>query len=674
MLTPSKPVSAVSFTGRTFDIRAAHDFIASSTTGRVDVIVAPPGQGKSTATRQAVAKAIKRGTLRRVLWSTQSIVGGSALGEEALDDFTTLGVTASIVYGRANYDKQFPSGKFADQFSWGTEPEVKIISHARISRVFGEDNPTSAGLLGADLLVIDEDPTSSLLFASPTQRADDMRAYSLQRLAEGRDPVCAALVAVAADSIRTVAPRAFALRNGYIKGHGLYAEKFWDLFLHHHPGPVDIASFAASLQDGGIEQSEFVAQSFAEDAQLAGTHPALYRSRFGVHWPGTGFIGNPEATALLRFNLKPALAFDVPVLVLDGYAHSELYTALFGAVVVHEFARGKKLDVECSRFLHLDPLQDHRGDALANRQQIAQELAEQRRIQQGGDPMSKQLTIVNQVLVNNASTWQRLLKEAYGHLGLTVDTELNQMYWHSGRGRNAFAGADVYALNLPSLSSMHRDYSLSALFPDDPAQREELQAHATGAELLQMLNRGRQPTSITPRVPRIVVADSVSEVRRLLGDLADRADLREYVPILNFTKHSQNPSWRDMTSDLARELLAHFPAGLPKRVLEGLPRHRRRRQETYNWLKALAASAPVNSHLYRAYHDEVAWLYDHVQPGGTGNDGRLLNEAMAQVELTPMSHTKGQGQPLMYVPPGGSAEMAWKRYTALVHPVKWPDF
>lgn len=676
------PSSSSPTSSRSFEFADAKDLLSLAVPGTVQVLAAAPGQRKSTYLRMAVGEAIIAGTVSRVLWATQSIVTSSALGAEALKDFGELRTPAEIVYGHAAFTARQQPGRFQDQFTWPARPMVKIVSHARVRRIFGGSDPDSAGLRGADLLVIDEDPTSSLVLASPTQVSDKdsptkLESNRISELARSGDPVLQALDQMTRLPCLPAHTEHFVLRNGFERGHAVFGRPFWRMFLDEHPQAVDEISLGRALKSAGVDGAEHVARAFAEDAQHAASHLG-FRTRIGFHWPGLlpepALV--PEQT-LLRFNVRHPLDLNLPTIILDGYADRNLYKTLFAEqrIEVYAFAPAPALDIEYAPMLRVHRL--NTGDAAGSphQLQVAEELASQRQRQLKLDPLSKQLIITNKALQDPGSPWQGLLKQAYTARGLNFCqadellaggvTDMHQMYWHSGRGRNEHAGSDVFALTPPNLSRMNRDYALAALFPDDPVERERLQAHNVGAELLQMLNRGRQ-NSWSPAVggakPRVVVAATERQIQQLLGDLHDRAVLRPFRPMLRHTPHSKQPRWRDMITALARELLPDFPEGLPIELLQALPKYARSRTadrtEIHEKLAALALSRPTGSHLYQAFHDPAAWIYSDVTAGGGRNDGLMLKEAMQDLDLHPDTQPGKRGRPLVYLPTGGDAGRA----------------
>ena len=230
-----------------FDLTEAERIIHTAKPGHVEVVVARPGGGKSRYTRQVIVDDIKRGKYRRVLWATQSIVKGSALGQEAQKDFNSLGVTAEVVYGKQAHKEL----KIAVPF----EAAVRL-AHGRTGQDH-QSRPHRARLwwqrpdLGqtrrrrrpaGDRRGPHLQPGDG--FADPPRRQDQPHPLHRGR-AGGRgagDPVCAALAQLARLALKgpsDIAPQDFAQNTGYVYGRGLYGEKFWRTFLQLHPGGVN---------------------------------------------------------------------------------------------------------------------------------------------------------------------------------------------------------------------------------------------------------------------------------------------------------------------------------------------------------------------------------------------------------------------------------------------------
>jgi hypothetical protein len=662
-LTLPPPPAPTGFTSTTlppFDRGEAARVLRAAKAGEVHVVVAAPGQGKSVLTRQEIADRIKASTptLTKVLWAVHAIKGKDSLGQEAEDAFKELGVDCEIIRPHKHFLSSIKA--FQRQFEWPTTPAVRIISHARLPMIFGGSSGLSTRLAGADLLVIDEDPSGGVLLTSPTdpyaprawnddgQEPADLR---LSTLVASGDPVCVALADVAdraASGTVSGAVTTFAQPNRYASAHSLSGTLLWPELARLHP--VNTASLEAALVAAHVrpEDAALIAHALTEDAaRAADGHPE--RLRFGVLWPGKTGLAGP---ALLRYNLRRSLDFNLPVVVLDGYADRLYYEALFTEqrVMMHSYAPGLLLDVECFKGLRLDPMHDGTPRALGHRTQIAEELAHQ-----AGLTGRSQLMIASKRFWKTRSRlhWRELVRAAYHRAGKPQPAH---MHWHAGRGLNTYDGYDVYALNAGRLSRMHRHHTLSAVFPDQPLERERLHVHAEGSELLQMLNRGRQPKYAPPLRPRIVVGQSQEDVRELLGPLVSRVALRDYVPSLLFTRGSHNARWRDMTAALAQELLdsGHFPNGLTAALLKGLPRNKSATAgslKAASALMAFASTCPIGSDLHSAYHATGSWQYDDVRAGGGSSGDEMLDEAMEALGLT-----KAAGKPKAYLKPGATRE------------------
>lgn len=628
--------------------------LGAAKAGEVHVVVAAPGQGKSFSTREEIAARLLASTLTKVLWAVHAIKGPDSLGKEAEDAFKKLGVDCEIIRPSRHFAPK--SGAFQRQFTWPSNPAVRIVSHARLPMIFGGGSGLSTRLAGADLLVIDEDPSGGLLLASPTdpytprpwndggQEPTDLR---LSTLAAGGDPVCVALADVANRAALSGAVTTFAMPNGFASAHGLSGTPLWPELARLHP--VNTASLEAALLAAHVqpEDAAVVAGALTEDAGHAAAG-GPDRMRFGLLWPGKTGLAGP---ALLRYNLRRSLDFKLPIVILDGYADDAYYGNLFAEqqVMMHSYDPGPRLNVECFQGLALNPAYEGTTKAIKNRMQIAEELAWQASLT--GRP---QLMIASKKFwkARSALRWRGPVEVAYRRAGRP---EPARMHWHAGRGLNTYDGYDVYALNAGRLSRMHRHYTLSAVFPDRPEERKRLHIHAEGSELLQMLNRGRQPRYAPPLVrPRIVVGQSQEDVRELLGQLVSRVALREYMPHLTFVRRSQNARWRDMTVELTQELLdsGHFPNGLTAALLRGLPKngsHTVGARKATAALRAFARSSPAGSNLYTEHHDARSWQYDDVTMGGRSNGDEMLDDAMKALGLV-----KAAGKPKAYLKPGAT--------------------
>ena len=618
------------------------------------MVVAPPGAGKSTLLRQLIAEQLHDplDPLLRVLWATRSIHGLESLGEEARGDFVAKKVDTQVVLPTAEFRS---AGKgsyaaYAAQFDWPAEPQVKVVSHARVRQIFGTDHPLAPRLASADLLVIDEDPFSGLSLHSP---AEGTPSLGIEKLTKRRCAVGLALERVAESATLTGSPAPFRSLKKQITGHQLSGPAFWSVFLAAHPDPVDVASLTATLKTLKVQEAAQIALAFAQDAETARHAPDNPPLRFGLDWAGRNF-GHPR----LRFNLLVPLTFDLPVLVLDGYADERYYQAMFPGhkVRFHHFDPGAQLEIEYAPKLKLEEVREGTTLQVQHRTQIAEELA--LLYKEGGRtavprPM---LLLTSKRLKDENSQWMTFLQKAFEDRGLDT-RRLKLGHWHAGRGSNSYAGADVYALHRPYLNRRHKDYQLTALYPqlEQAEERQRMDGFLIAAEALQMLHRGRQTRVALglPR-PRVVFALDLEKAQYLLAPFKERVKLSEYTYRLSHTRGSNNPRWRDGMTVLVKELLVFFPKGLPRSLLESLPLHKgenARKDRIRAQLEALAKTCPATSALHLALCRPGEWPFASVTKAGSGSDRAGEQELMEDLGLHLVRVTgRGKGKKVYYVP------------------------
>ncbi|WP_157451831.1 hypothetical protein [Deinococcus aquatilis] len=602
--------------------------------GEVHVIVAPPGVGKSRTTRETIAAWTTSGHLRHILWATQSINGADSLGQEAHDDFKARGQTVDIIYAQDH--PSLSPASYKGQFEWPTTPAVKVISHARLKQMFGPGTHLAKRLAAADLLVIDEDPFGGLLLSSPTKET----SVRIKVLAASGDPVSVALAQVAYDAEVTSTPQAFhSLKTRKYRevktraaGHTLHGSAFWAAFHTTHPGPVDTLRFKEALQDAGIRSNEAssISQAFAHDAGLAHLTPMNPPHRFGLDWSGATLTKG----ARLRFDLIVPMTLDLPVVILDGYADQVYYQALFPGrpVHLHTFDSGTLLEVACAPMLMLDDNREGQAVQIEHRTQIAEEIATRCAEANRATPRSGTLILTSLKLASPDSDWTGFLKTALTHHHLTLELDAATGHWHAGRGSNAHTGSNVYALHQPRFNRRQRDYTMTALFPQDDELRTQFSAHLLAAETLQMLHRGRQ--TVTRGVkPSVVLAMSKEDARCLFGSFLPRVKLSDYQPTQIFTRSSSKARWRAAMSLLVDELSSLFPNGLPRKLLEGLPLHSgtsNTKADVEAQLHRLAVTRPPDSPLRLALLTPNEWQYGSVvhTPASTGDGSRMERELM----------------------------------------------
>ncbi|MGY2892848.1 hypothetical protein [Deinococcus sp. UYEF24] len=633
--------------------------LALASPGEIHVVVAPPGAGKSTGLRKLLAPRVNAAPhpLARVLWAAHDIHAETSLGREAWEDFDRLGVNSAILQRREQLALLSPPPSFEDQFDWPTDPQVKVVSHARVRQIFGQGHALAPRLAGADLLVIDEDPFRSLTVNSSSTLTPNA---STKSLAATGDPVGVALQQLAELVALIGGSETYRNFRRRTTGDALSGHLFWTNFFLFHSGPVDISALAASLRSLGFGSPDQIAEAFAHDAALARLDPDNPPRRFGLDWNG------PEMKEpYLRFDLLLPLTFDLPVVVLDGYANEQLYRALFPGhtVHLHHFHPGRKLEIECAPQLKLNEVSEGTKYQRQNRVQIAEELARFYEEAQGSSSPRPMLVLSSLRLRDESSEWKSFLQDAFERRGLD-QSQLFYGHWHTGRGRNTHAGAHVFALHRPYLNQRFSDHTLTALFPQDEEARLQMKAYLEGAEALQMLHRGRQATSTSDPSdrPRVLLALDEGKTRALLDPFRDRIALRPYQSELQFTRKSQNPRWRDAMTELALDLLRIFPSGLPRALLQALPIHKgtgKRKQQVYERLTALAADLGPDSPLHQAMCAPDQWAYTDVRPGGTGNGSKIEKEAMEAAGLSKAKVTGNvQGSQIYYLPDPALAEKA----------------
>lgn len=569
--------------------------------GEVHVVVAPPGAGKSTLLREILAERLDAAStqpLTSVLWATQSIHGGSSLGEEAHADFRSKGVGSGIVLP----SDQLAPKPYRAQFDWPGSPFVKCVSHARLSHIFGSGHSFATRLAASDLLVIDEDPFGGLSVHASVESTPNV---TIESLAATGHPVGRALSELAEMVALVGAPKTFLSIKGRSTGYGLSGELFWGAFDALPLGPADVPGLTAALESLGVQHAEAIAQAFYLDLESARRDPTRLSQRFGLAWD------KDERVACLRFDVLPPLTFHLPVVVLDGYADEAYYQALFPdhRIHLHQFDPGPPLKVECAPMLKVAESREGTGLQVQSRLQIAEEIGLRFEEALQAVPPRVLLLLSNQTLRSEDSQWQGFLRLVFERTGLDA-TEMDKGHWHAGRGRNEHAGADIIAITRPYLNRRYRDHTLTALFPFDEKECRRLQSHLEGSEALQMLHRGRQTRAPAGGRPRVIFALGQSETRTLLSTFLDRVELSDYQPTLTFKPYSQKPRWRNGMLELVDELLAFFPRGLPRSLLQALPLHNgrsSRTEEIRERLEALARSLSPDTVLYRAFCEPDAW-------------------------------------------------------------------
>lgn len=575
-------------------------------TATTQVIVAPPGAGKTTQLIRMLSA--HAGPFPRILWAVLQ-TGANApqhdhetssppLAQEVVQAFadTAPGTGVHVLYGRA----RLTAAAYTTQFNWhGNGQQVRIISHAHLPWLFRPGPHTSAPhqfAQRATLLVIDEDPTGALLRSSQDltlARPVLLRRWlALLAQAGAADPAHPQFKVLlrAADTLDGIdGVRTFG-RPERPTGYGLTAAPFWSALLPiltptpaTWRGPLtDLMARRLALNTSpparqqGRHVAELFMAAFLEDVQAATGPSVTARSsaRIGAH-------RTPDGPARLRFNLRQPLALPCPAVILDAYANETQYHALLAERPPHFHhvppAHARPLCVELAPRLAIHRLdlvkKAHRArqtghDRLPERYVLvaqelhairAQQLARwrQRHARQADpapDTDAPGLLLLTSRDFENDALWPALLDQAFGDHDRLFVNEGEHVYWYVGRGKNVWTGSDVIALNIPKLPATYAWYDMAALYPYDRDRRERLRDHLERSELLQMLGRGRQ-TRFPRSGPRVIVAADPVDLAWML----ERSDVRvtEYTPRLHIQRHAKSALSHATLHGIVRELHAY---------------------------------------------------------------------------------------------------------------------
>lgn len=557
----------------------------------VHVLRAPPGDGKTEAVIQALIALHGTPGFTRVLYATHATVKDNAVGREIQDRFRALSGTAPVILqGRNQCSTQ---QAYDAQFSQPWVAGIKIIAHAHLATVLGGKQSQAAQFLRqAELLVIDEDPLTSLMVQSSEDFGEVLQCKALSRL-PAPDPLVKALLGVwteitAGQSVPGIEDwNSWGDPKGRPDRHSLTGEGFWTALVGRMGAP-DWAALSDTLS--GINARlkaksrderlpvRLLVDTLQEDVDAS--RLGNFSHRFGLYW-----AEDPVKVAF-RFDLRVPLDLPCPVLVLDAYAEPHLYEALFeGHQVkwIREFDRPLSLEIEVVD-QPLTPRDFANPAKLRNqRPQVARLVADmlERSAQDA-------LLLAPATFFDADGPWMKtlnLLLKAYD-----VPGRADSMHWWAGRGKNAWCGQHVVALSPPHRPRTFRDHDLAALFPYDAQARHTAARHIEQAELLQMLHRGRQPHFDPMHRPRVV---TFFQPELPAGSWVSVTPMSS----VTFEKGMQLTGWKDAVRAVSEELLQEFGC-VPVVALEvlGLVRVRsvkleRQVQLTHNLRHAIRPSA-----------------------------------------------------------------------------------
>ena len=592
---------------------AIKSVLNEASNGQVHVIQAPPGSGKSVTVRKWVTEQLRAGRFQRVLWAVHGTKKPGSLGSECREAFEQLRVRCEIVLGKDAHRERGTLPVYAPQLRWPAEPSVKIISFAHLPLLYGpEPSEQHQELKSADLLIIDEDPHASLIAQPSEAMSKPLHAEALRAAAAG-SRICQVIadlldeapamgesseVICLPDLTRTTTQYSFT-GEAFLREVGNdWTDSDWD-------------AFEVALRQANVRHASLIAATFREDVNA----PHLGSHRFGIEW--TTGIRSDQPT--FRFHVRIPLIGLPPTVVLDAYADQDLYGAVFEeyGTSVHRIGETPPLRVETCRSLHVDHLNVLTGNP-EKYLQIAEEILHFTR-----DATRDVVLLVRKEMTDPDHRLQGYLREAARRTQQEhLLGRISFLYYHDSRGINAHAGKHVIALTEPKLPAEHHVHDLAALFPDDPEARKRVHKALEDAELLQMLNRGRQPVHQDGHELRIVSAFKPKLSPR-------RVEVSKYAAHCRFMPGSPNPRWRDAVVNCAHELVAALGA-VPRHGLLalGLIRADKKAQlsqeDAAGYLRDALHGRPVGPILTRWLEDGSLYPYERVQAHAADHIGEAL--------------------------------------------------
>lgn len=600
-----------------------HAAVSTALTAPQEVVVVrmAPGQGKTTMTQQDVVRRLSAGSVRRVLWAVRETVKCDSLGREALSKIqaeiarTGMAIQCDLVLGIDHVS----TPEYEASLTWPEGPCIKIISHAHLPLVMETGRKTS-DLANADLLVIDEDPSSQLI-RSHTVPLTTLSAHCApgdrvtRHLERYVDP---ATVTAAGGEVRSY--QAFDKSSG---GQAWFGETFWtDLGrLTEADRAAFLATLAACPTKAPLRPGHLgaIRQALEEDEARQGPS-----GRFAVYFDGQ---------AALKIHVRTPWTLPIPTVVLDAYAETNLYCPLFQErtvrlVEVGDPAAPLQIQQAGHVLARLDPTNFRRG----RQPELLRRIFEEIQAHRAATPNPREtLLVAHKEIIED----ERFDAEGRAVFGEDWGTRVRTQHWYAGRGKNEFTGYDIFALSQPFVSAQHRDLDLSALAPHRPEDREALYRLHDRSELLQTLHRNRQDHFASGSAPLNVV-------------FWDQDDAATYVPRLHHKRGSANPYWRDRAHDVLQALLGRL-GGVPKIALfvAGLERPDSRRTPQVpaamrdgilQVLRDAGIDAPFKNQMSaRAARKALAPILDELN--------------LTSVDLTPTERVRGQSRARFYVKP-----------------------
>lgn len=551
----------------------------------VDVLVAPPGFGKSVMSRRAIALLLQQERVKRVIWLTHSTINQptrASMAEEARQHFEDLGVPTQVIHGVAHFTRRNETAvqvkveqkltfrqQYEAQFSWPEGPQVKLMSYAHLPALYGKKrrqkvkSETGQRALGqkkrylrdlppAELLVIDEDPSSALITTFPRAGRDMKRNpltyMSLVQTASSElDPLSHALLNVM-NSVLQV-PEPFKYQKVRRRGGGYnwsYTGKAFFQALRAELGdtPVNWQAFQRNMPF----EDHWLARIFAEE--LAGKEGG---HNFGLQWEtcaGRGGDGAEQIqrTMTFRYDVLMPLRGLPPTVVLDAYGDScsGYYEAMFSRPVTFpKIDVGERPTIMAAGAPHFK---------LSRRAAVQKKSRRVDYVIQEIIDFTLQQTAHNTLVLcykDMIPALQKALERAPE--GARVNVQFQ--HWFAGRGSNNFRNYHIIALVPPHRPRRFQQHTLAALFPRDETTRTELAKVLDDTELVQMLHRNRQVNHPAvaghPDAPKVVLGFPLPQG---LETHVQLRPLGEVTPNSRYSTRTSTHEWHALVQGAATEL------------------------------------------------------------------------------------------------------------------------
>ena len=511
----------------------------------VYILAATPGLGKTRSTLEALSEKAAQGKRTQALLVVRETVAETSLGAEEEQCCKDLGVQAGRILGKQHFKGKKDHERYIQQFEWGKDPEVKIVSQALLANMLcaAEGSVLRRCLEQASDIVCDEDPTDSLILPG--------QGWKLANLAKLSRPcrITQAILAVTDnEDWRSQAHEITTLRK--VTTHRLTNRPFWNA-LHDGLGSLSDQDFEDFKKDL-LRVSQMTSKASEIDGTLspgaidvivdAFQHDYEDKSRLSQRFNIKSVEGQTTT-----FNANVLIPWDAAVgtnvIVLDAYGDLQQYEQVFGGVPIVKIQtpETKTLNVQSAPDMRLDENNIINGK---QRQHLLTVLGEVRKY---SEMRGKPALLLVTKKIRDSEHFKRALRQVFADTDDVTDDDLAKkvqvQHWQAGRGSNNYYDHDIFALCRPHISEANREETLAALAPTNPDERKRLHAHKVETELLQMLYRNRQP-HIENNPPTIVVADE------------DYPGATPYPYLTPFVPRAHQKLWIELVSELVKECVS----------------------------------------------------------------------------------------------------------------------